>query len=191
MENGARPWAAGEREPRPPSSPPGCSEEHLAATPLVERGGAVRGVSAGRQPPAVAVGAEGQPELPADLFDAIGREEVVAQPADATVADVEAGDGAHGLAVVVLVPGEEQGLAAARHQLEARWGRVDTSDEARLHAAQLRGAGHALAAEEHAAEDLGLPRTFDGGAHDLDGGVIEEERRDAGDVASVEGVAEG
>src|SRR5687768_12021395 len=150
-----------------------------------------RACSVAAQPPAIAVAAERNVELATDLGDEVRREEVVLDARDALAVDVHAVDGADGLAVLVRVPEQAQRLAAMQPELAARWRRQHALHEARFHAAELVGLGHAFAAEEHALEDTPLATVLGAGADDVHGGAVEQQRGQTPDVARVERFAEG
>src|SRR2546422_5953282 len=73
-----------------------------------------------RLPVPVAVAAEGNLELGADLRQDVGSEEVVPHAGELIAVRLHARDGAHRLAVRVRVPVDEQPLAPVEPGLDAR-----------------------------------------------------------------------
>ncbi len=133
----------------------------------------------------------GTPSSAAELLDELGGVEVVLQPRDAVAIDVEQRERPHRLAVDVLVPvHEDKPIAMAAH-LDARQLGQHAGGELRVEG--VVRARHVARAEQHAREHgalRGLGSVLRGRADDLDDRRIEQERRQALQVAGVEGLAE-
>src|SRR5258708_15317560 len=145
-------------------------------------------------PVPVAVAAERDLELGADLRQHVGRVEVVPHVREPIAVRLETSDGAHRVAVAVRIPVDEEPLAAVQPRLDARDLRQHIGEERRIEALEARRSREPQGTEEHALEDA-TPRRLGpvlrGNPHDLDLGRVEKERSEPIEIARVERGAEG